>query len=328
MQQLGEQSAAAERDVLAFKERNAIVSADGKLMDDQRVADLNGRLVAARAQTTDLLARLSRIETIIRTGTPNAAFEATVTDVLTSPIFTNLRQQYLDLTRREAEYSARYGRDHLAVVNLRNRMQELRSTTFDELRRLAETYKSDYEIAKQRQEEIEKQLANAVSESQATNKAQVTLSELESKAKSLRSLYEAFLQRQMGSIQQESFPITDTRLLSIASTPTSKSKPKTTLVLALALMGGIGLGVGGALLRDLMDGGFRSGTQLQAALQMPCLAIVPLLKCAQRNQLPHNHTPGDNVARERSRATPACFGVSSTCLRRPLLNPSVPSSWR
>ena len=174
MQQLGEQSAAAERDVLAFKERNAIVSADGKLMDDQRVADLNGRLVAARAQTTDLFARLNRIETIIRTGTPNAVFEASVTEVLTSPIFTSLRQQYLDLARREAEYSARYGRNHLAVVNIRNRMQELRSSTFDELRRLAETYKSDYEIAKQRQEEIEKQLADAVSESQATNKAQVT----------------------------------------------------------------------------------------------------------------------------------------------------------
>ena len=228
MQQLGEQSAAAERDVLAFKERNAIVSADGKLMDDQRVADLNGRLVAARAQTSDLLARLNRIETIIRTGTPNAVFEASVTEVLTSPIFTNLRQQYLDLARRETEYSARYGRDHLAVVNIRNRMRELRLSTFDELRRLADTYKSDYEIAKQRQEETEKQLADAVSESQATNKAQVKLSELESKAKSLRSLYDAFLQRQMGSVQQESFPITDARLLSVASTPTSKSKPKTT----------------------------------------------------------------------------------------------------
>ena len=300
LQQLGEQSAAAERDVLAFKQRNAIVSADGKLMDDQRVADLNSRLVAARAQTTDLLARLNRIETIIRTGTPSAAFEATVTDALTSPIFTNLRQQYLDLTRREAEYSAKYGRDHLAVVNLRNRMKELRSSTFDELRRLAETYKSDYEIAKQRQEEIEKQLTDAVSGSQATNKAQVTLNELESKAKSLRGLYEAFLQRQTGSVQQESFPITDTRLLSVASPPTSKSKPKTTLVLALALMGGIGLGVGGALLRDLMDRGFRSGTQLQAALQMPCLALVPLLKGRQKNQLPDNHLPCDNAFGQRT----------------------------
>ena len=300
MQQLAEQSAAAEREVLAFKERNAIVSANGKLMDDQRVADLNSRLVAARAQTSDLFARLSRIEAIIRTGTPTAVFEASVTEVLTSPIFTKLREQYLDLARREAEYSARYGSNHLAVVNIRNRMQELRSSTFDELRRLADTYKSDYEIAKQRQEEIEKQLADAVSESQATNKAQVKLSELESKAKSFRGLYDAFLLRQIGSVQQESFPIiTETRLLSVASTPGSKSKPKTQLVLALALMGGIALGVGVALLRDLMDRGFHTAAQLQTELQMPCLALVPLLKGTRQNKLLRYRTAGANEFGQR-----------------------------
>jgi exopolysaccharide transport family protein len=300
MQELGEQSAAAEREVLAFKERNAIVSVDGKLMDDQRVADLNSRLVAARAQTADLFARLSRIEAIIRTGTPSAVFQASVTEVLTSPIFTKLREQYLDLARREAEYSIRYGRNHLAVVNIRNRMQELRSSTFDELRRLADSYKSDYEIAKQRQEEIEKQLADAVSESQATNKARVKLSEIESRAKSLHTLYETFLQRQTGSAQQESFPISDTRLLSVASTPTSKSKPKTLLVLALALMGGTGLGVGCALLLDLMDRGFHTGTQLQAVLQMSCIALVPLLKGTGRNQLQHNQSPSDKRIGQRT----------------------------
>jgi capsular exopolysaccharide synthesis family protein len=171
-------------------------------------------------------------------------------------------------------------------------MRELRSSTFDELRRLAQTYKSDYEIAKQRQEEIEKQLADSVSDSQATNKAQVKLGELESKARSLRNLYEAFLQRQIGSVQQESFPIADTRVLSLAAIPSSKSKPKALPILALAFLGGIGLGVGVGLLRDLMHRGFHTGAQLQAALGLPCLALVPLLKDAQRSKLLSNRKPG------------------------------------
>ena len=95
-----------------------------------------------------------------------------------SPIATNLRQQYLELARRENEWSARYGKDHLAVVNLRNRMQEIRNSLFDELRQAAETAKNDYEIAKQRQAEIEKQLANTVAQSQSTSQAQVTLADL------------------------------------------------------------------------------------------------------------------------------------------------------
>ena len=37
-----------------------------------------------------------------------------------SGIITNLRTQYLDLVNREADWSARYGKNHAAVVKLRN----------------------------------------------------------------------------------------------------------------------------------------------------------------------------------------------------------------
>ena len=127
LQQLGEQSTLADREVLAFKQQNNIVESGGRRLDEQNLTDLNARLVAARTQTSDALTRLNRIEVVIRTS--DATFESSVSDVLANPILTNLRQQYLDLARREAEYSARFGRDHLAVVNLRNRMRDLRKST-------------------------------------------------------------------------------------------------------------------------------------------------------------------------------------------------------
>ena len=89
---------------------------------------------------------------------------------INSPIVTTLRQQYLELARRESEWSARYGKDHLAVVNLRNRMQELRNSIFDELRHAAATAKNDYEIAKLREQDIEKQLANTVAQTRSTSR--------------------------------------------------------------------------------------------------------------------------------------------------------------
>ena len=208
-------------------------------MDEQSLTDLNARLVAARTQTSDALTRLNRIEVVIRTS--DATFEASVSDVLANPILTNLRQQYLDLARREAEYSARFGRDHLAVVNLRNRMRDLRKSTSDELRRLSETFKSDYEVAKQRQVEIEKQLDKVLSQSQTADKAQVILRGLETNAKTYHNLYEGFSATSYGRSPAESFPASEARLISSASTPTSRNKPKPLLVLALALLGGIRL---------------------------------------------------------------------------------------
>ena len=55
--------------------------------------------------------------------------------------------------------------------------------------------------------------------------------ELETSAKGYRALYENFLQRYMGSAQQEMFPISEARVISPASPPQSKSKPKTGLIL-------------------------------------------------------------------------------------------------
>jgi succinoglycan biosynthesis transport protein ExoP len=277
--QLGQQNAEAERAVLAFKQEHNIVAAAGKRIDEQSLTDLNARLVAARTQTSDLLARLNIIESSIRNWNSNTALDAAISDTLTNPILTNLRQQYLDVARREAEYSARFGRDHLAVVNLRNKMRDLRSSTFDELRRMAAAFKSDYEIAKQRQAEVERQLDQVISQSQAANKAQVALRGLESTATTYQSLYESFLQRQMAGVQGDSFPLSDApRLISLASASESKSKPKPSLVLALSLMGGIALGVGAGLLRDSLDRVFRTGDQVWSLLQMPCIALVPLLK--------------------------------------------------
>jgi len=175
----------------------------------------------------------------------------------------------------------------------------------EELRRLAETFKSDYEIAKQRQGEIEKQMDQALSQSQTTDKAQVTLRELESTANTYHSLYESFLQRHMAGVQQETFPLSEARLISLASAPSSRNKPKPAVVFAIALMGGIGLGAGIGLLRDLMDRVFRTAAQLQSYLHIPCLALVPLMKGtapaqSRLSQMPSKSFGHRTIARDSS----------------------------
>jgi exopolysaccharide transport family protein len=321
MQQLAEQTTAAERAVLAFKQQHNIVSADGKRLDEQNLADLNTRLVAAHAQSSDILARLTQIQSIINTWNPTATTVAdSIPDELGSTILTKLRQQYLDLSRNEAEFSAKYGRDHGAVVNIRNRLRDLRTSIFDELRRIAAASKSDYTIAKQREAEIQKQLDQVISQSQSANKAQVTLRELESTAKTYHSLYESFLQRYTGGVQQDSFPVAEARLVSLASALTTKVKPKPLLIFALSLMGGIALGVGVGLLRDLMDRVFRTRTQVQSLLQIPCIAMVPLLKTSRlrRKQLAAK-APGERiVARDASvfwRVVDSPFSIFAEAIR-------------
>src|ERR1700730_5759845 len=329
LQQLAEQTTAAEQAVVAFKQKNKNVSADGKRIDAEKLADLNTRLVAAHTQSSDVLARLNRIESIIRNWNLHETnVDETVSDEIIAAalglqgsfINNQLRQQYLDLSRREAEFSAKYGRNHGAAVNLRDRLRDLRTSILDELRRIAAASRSDYVIAKQREAEIEKQLNQVASQFQTTNKAQVTLRELESTAKNYHSLYESFLQRYTGAVQQETFPLAETRLVSLASALTTKVKPKPLYVFALSLMGGIALGVGVGLLRDLMDRVFRTRTQVQSLLQIPCIAMVPLLKTSRlrRKQLPAKAPEERIVARDASmfwRVVDSPFSIFSESIR-------------
>ena len=62
--------------------------------------------------------------------------------------------------------------------------------------------------------------------SQETDQAQIALHELESNSQTYRALYDNFLQRYMESVQQQSFPITEARVISPATRPLQQSSPQ------------------------------------------------------------------------------------------------------
>jgi succinoglycan biosynthesis transport protein ExoP len=287
LKELREQSTNAERAVNEFKQKNGIVDSGGRLMNEQQLAELNSALIQAQAQTAEAKARLDRVTQILKSDDPDmvGGFAATVTDTLHNDVITKLRQQYLDLAAKDSDWSKRYGRNHLAVVNVRNQMFEIRRNILDELRRIAETYKSDYEIAMAREQSVQKSLKEIVAQSQEVNGAQVTLHDLESSAQTYRALYDNFLQRYMESVQQQSFPISEARLITPASRPLWKSSPKTVLVLALASLGGLMFGFGVGFLREISDRVFRTTGQIKEHLDVDCLAIVPLIRTTEKEPI-------------------------------------------
>ena len=283
LHELGKQATNAEQDANLFKLKHNIVSAGGSLVGDQRLTDLNARLVAAQSVTSDAQVRLKRFETILpqQSGASRLSLpvvDPSNADVLNSSIINHLREEYLDASRKEADWSVRYGKHHQAVLNLQARMKNIRVAIMDEVRRLSTSAKNDYEMARQRQEEMEKQLAQAIVASRTTGAAELTLRELELRAKNFRGLYESLLTKHTASVQQDSFPISDARIISLASASLAKSKPRSALILALGLFGGLGLGLGVGLLREITEGGFRTLVQVESTLQKRCLSVVPFVK--------------------------------------------------
>jgi len=296
IEELNQKQSLAERAVVDFKKQNNMITADGKLVNEQQITELNSQLVLARRSTSEAKARLDRINAVIHDdslGLPvrtkldaeRQATDPTVAETLVNPVIIQLRTKYLDFVNREAMFARKYGANHLAVVNLRDQIRDLRGAILDELKRLRESYLSNYEIAKQAEQELENRIAEAVSRSQPINQAQIPLRELESTAQNYRTTYDNFRQRYTESLQQQSFPISDARILTLASPPSSKSSPKRALVLVLAAGGGLVFGVAVGALRELMNGSFCTKAQVENALQTACISVVPIVEAGKHQTL-------------------------------------------
>ena len=259
--------------LVEFKRKNNIVESGGKLMNEQQMTEVNSQLVLAHAATAEAKARLDNIEQVMRQDIPDAS----VADALKSEIIIKLRGQFLEIAGRESIWSKKYGPDHMATVALRTQMLELRRNIADEMGKIAQSYKSEYEIAQKRESSIQKSLDSAVVDSRITNQAQVQLTELESNASTAKVMYENFLQRYMEAVQEQSFPISEARLISPAAPPSTRSEPKTLIVLAVTAAGGLMVAFGVAALREASDRVFRTGAQVEDALHVNCLAMLPLL---------------------------------------------------
>ncbi|MDF0493130.1 Wzz/FepE/Etk N-terminal domain-containing protein [Bradyrhizobium yuanmingense] len=269
--ELSEQASASDRAVQTFKAENNIVGTSRGLMSEQQLSDLNTQLVQARAATAEAKARLDRIDTI----SDQDVAQSTVTDALNNSVITRLRAQYLDLQAQYSDWSRRYGKTHLAAVNLANKMDELRKNIADELRRIADAYRSDYEIAKSREASLEKNVKELVAQAGNKGQAEVKLRDLESAADTYRNLYNNFLEKLQSATQNQSFPLSEARLISTATKPDRKSSPRTVLALVGGLVGGLCLGFGAAFARELLSDVLRTPGEVEDELGVKCLGVLP-----------------------------------------------------
>lgn len=111
----------------------------------------------------------------------------------------------------------------------------------------------------------------------AATHRQNTIEELDTTAQTYRRIYESYLKAYTESVQKQSYPVTNARVITEASDWIGKSHPKTKLVLAFGgLLGGL-VGFGIAFFRHSIDRSVSSAQQIRDEIGIECLASVPLL---------------------------------------------------
>ncbi|MEA2936172.1 MAG: polysaccharide biosynthesis transport protein, partial [Variibacter sp.] len=243
----------------------------GNKLIARQLEDITQQLALARSRKAEAQGRLERVRETGRQGGNPAALG----EVLQSQVIGNLRVQYAEAARLEAEYKTLYGDRYPLLMTIRAQLADIRGQIDREIARVVAGIRNDYEVASSRETVLEADFTKLKQQSETLGQADVALRGLEREAQANRALFEQFLARAKETTEQQSLQIADARVVSPALTPIKPQRPSAILVLMMALACGAILGVGVVLVREQLRRGFRTADEIEHWLALPSLGILP-----------------------------------------------------
>ena len=240
--ELRERVRRAEEEVERYKAEQGIVGANGQLVDEQQLTELNNQLTAAKARTSDAKAKYDEVRKLQERGAdPGATVEA-----VQSTTIGLLRQQYAAAVQRQANLSAELGPQHPYVSEARAQVRNAQRVVGEEVGRVVDATRTEYERARANEEQLSSNLDALKRRAITTGLAFVKLRELEREVDASRAVYESFLMRARETSEQERLDTVNVRVLADAQPPLDRNWPPRRLIMLLAallagLTGGIGL---------------------------------------------------------------------------------------
>lgn len=110
----------------------------------------------------------------------------------------------------------------------------------------------------------------------------ILLQQLTREAEASRLLYEYFLSRLKETSAQEGIQRADSRILSNAVLPGGPSEPRKSLILAMSIIVGAIIGIGGVLLWEMRQNGYRLPSELEEDTGMPVMGQLPIFPTSSR----------------------------------------------
>jgi polysaccharide biosynthesis transport protein len=271
--ELRQQLRDSEEAVTKFRNEHGLVRSGPTIaLNDQQLADLNSKLVAAR---TDVAEKKTRVDFLADVARGKKAL-ASLPDTLQLPggVMGSLRGKLTDASQREADLLARYSSRHPAVANVEAEKRDIERSIAVETQRMIEAVNNEYTLAKALLAATEQAMREATGQGELSYDDSVRLRELERTAAVNKSLFEDVLQKAKITDEQSTFRPQEARVI-LPAQKGWQSFPNVRKTILMALFIGLGLGVGGAFAMEKLNAGFTTPRQVEDALGVPVLASIP-----------------------------------------------------
>ena len=268
---------ASEDAVEAYRAETGLLSAEGTLLSEQQVSDLQAQLVV---QEADLEERRAKLTTVRRRMALGAGADA-ISSVLSSPVIVALRGQMADLTRQRAELETRYGPLHPQIDKVASEIADAERQIATETDRVVSGLENEVRIQENRVAALRTRIRGLEDDLGTDNAALVRLRELEREAEVARLNWQTLRTRSRETAQLTELAEPDARVSDPAATPTAPAFPNKALNLALGMLLGAGAGALAVTLAEIFDNGMRTGEDVERHTDAKLISMIPELSAGK-----------------------------------------------
>lgn len=255
----------------SYQQQHGIVATDDRLdLESSRLSELSRQLLESQVQTRELQSRKDLLTTTIKQGGSSESLQ----EVLSNPLIQALKSELARAEASFAELSKRVDINHPQYKQAKAEVNSLRQKTQSETKMVLSSITSGLASSNQR----DKIVANALAEQKAKvlqlKKQHDEIAVFHRDVENAQRVYDAAMQRGVQTRMESEMNQTNIAVLNPAIPPQKHAKPKVLLNLILSVFLGGMLGVGAALLAEIMDRRVRSVFDVSELLAIPVFAVV------------------------------------------------------
>jgi len=245
-----------------YQQKAGIVSADERAdYETSKLSQISAQLTAVQGETTDSQSKRN-------------ARGDTVAEVMQSSLINSLKGDIARLEAKVSENNVNLGVNHPLRQRAEAELASLRSRLATESSRITASIETAYRVGKDRERELQGAVGAQKARVLALNKQRDELNVYRRDVEAAQRAYETVSQSASQTRLQSLTNQTNVSRLNTATAPLDPSSPKVSMILLIAAFVGTLLGVGFALVFELMNRRIRSNEDLTQMLDLPVLANI------------------------------------------------------
>ena len=253
----------AQSALSSYQQANGITSADERMdFETAKLNETSSQLTGVQGQTTDSQSKR------------NTANADTLSEVIQNPLINSLKADIGRLQAKLTESSVNLGKNHPQTQRTEAELATLRAQLDAETRKITSSIETTYNVGKQREQQLQGALAGQKARVLLLNKQRDELNVLRRDIESAQRAFEVVSQRASQTNIESQTTQTNIAVLNPATAPSAPSKPKVFLNILVSIFLGSLLGIGLALVLELINRRVRSTEDLAEALDIPVLGSI------------------------------------------------------